>query len=126
MCSTPTPRSGTYPTLINSRHAIESATQAGEDLFLSAISLVEVIYLAEKGRLPAGALDKLQDALRDADSSMVVMPLDSGIAQAVAGISRATVPDMPDRIIAATAAHLGVPLVTRDRRIQTAGIKTIW
>ena len=76
--------------------------------------------------MPAGALDKLQDALRDADSSMVVMPLDSGIAQAVAGISRATVPDMPDRIIAATAAHLGVPLVTRDRRIQTAGIKTIW
>ena len=107
-------------------NAIESATQAGEDLFLSAISLVEVIYLAEKGRLPARAMEKLQDALQDANSSMVVMPLDFGVAQAVAGISRTTLPDMPDRIIAATAAHLGVPLVTRDRRIRTAGINTIW
>ena len=33
---------------------------------------------------------------------------------------------MPDRIIAATALHLGLPLITRDQRIQSAGIKTIW
>jgi predicted nucleic acid-binding protein len=25
---------------------------------------------------------------------------------------------MPDRIIAATAVHLGLPLITRDRRLQ--------
>jgi PIN domain nuclease of toxin-antitoxin system len=105
---------------------IEGAVQAGESVFLSAISLVELIYLSEKGRLPAGALVKLEEALRAADSSMVVVPLDSAVAEAVARISRATVPDMPDRIIAATAAHLGVPLVTRDRQIQAAGINTIW
>jgi len=34
--------------------------------------------------------------------------------------------DMPDRMIAATAARLGLPLVTRDRQIQSAGIATIW
>jgi len=33
---------------------------------------------------------------------------------------------MPDRIIAATALHLGLPLVTRDQRIAAAGIKTVW
>jgi predicted nucleic acid-binding protein len=33
---------------------------------------------------------------------------------------------MPDRIIGATALHLGIPLVTRDRRLQSAGIETIW
>ncbi len=33
---------------------------------------------------------------------------------------------MPDRIIAATALHLGLPLVTRDRRLQAAIIQTIW
>jgi predicted nucleic acid-binding protein len=33
---------------------------------------------------------------------------------------------MPDRIIAATALNLGLPLVTRDRRLQAAGIQTIW
>ena len=41
-------------------------------------------------------------------------------------VSRDVVPDMPDGIIAATALHLGLPLVTRDQRIQSAGIKTIW
>jgi len=32
---------------------------------------------------------------------------------------------MPDRIIAAIALHLGLSLVTRDRRIRTAEIETI-
>jgi PIN domain nuclease of toxin-antitoxin system len=105
---------------------IEGSVQAGESVFLSAISLVELIYLSEKGRLPAGALGKLGDALQAADSSMVVVPLDSAVAEAVARISRSAVPDMPDRIIAATAVHLGVPLITRDRQIQAAGINTIW
>ncbi|PJB74400.1 MAG: PIN domain nuclease, partial [Armatimonadetes bacterium CG_4_9_14_3_um_filter_58_7] len=35
-------------------------------------------------------------------------------------------PDMPDRIIAATALHLGLSLVTRDSKIQGCGIPTIW
>jgi predicted nucleic acid-binding protein len=32
---------------------------------------------------------------------------------------------MPDRIIAVTALHLNLPLVTRDQRMQILGIKTI-
>lgn len=107
-------------------NAIEGAISSAEEVFLSAISLVEVLYLAEKGRLPLAAVKRLEDALRDASSSMVVVPLDSAVARAVGQISRSAVPDMPDRIIAATAAHLGVPLVTRDRQIHAAGIKTIW
>ena len=107
-------------------NAIEGAVSAAEDVFLSAISLVEVLYLAEKGKLPLDAIRKLDDALRDATSSIAVVPLDSNVARAMAQIPRTVVPDMPDRIIAATAAHLGVPLVTRDRQIQASGIKTIW
>jgi hypothetical protein len=57
---------------------IEASVQAGESVFLSAISLVELIYLSEKGRLPAGALATLVNALQAADASMVVVPLDSG------------------------------------------------
>jgi predicted nucleic acid-binding protein len=37
------------------------------------------------------------------------------------------VPDMPDRIIAATALSLSLPLVTRDAKIQAVTtIQTIW
>lgn len=36
------------------------------------------------------------------------------------------VPDMPDRMIAATALQLGFPLVTTDSAIRASGIPTIW
>ena len=106
--------------------AIRGATQAGEPLYVPSISIVEVVYLVERGRLPRTALTRLTDALKYEDSALVVAALDAEEAESVRGVPREMVPDMPDRIIAATALHLGLPLVTRDQRIQSAGIQTIW
>ena len=102
------------------RTVIATEEENGASIFVSAISLVEVVYLAERGRLPSAALRSLEDALADSSGSLVVTPLDAGVARAVQGISRVAVPDMPDRIIAATAVHLDAELVTRDRRLQAA------
>jgi PIN domain nuclease of toxin-antitoxin system len=33
---------------------------------------------------------------------------------------------MPDRIIAATALSLGVPVISRDGKIRTSAVETIW
>lgn len=52
--------------------------------------------------------------------------VDAIVTDALERIPRSIVPDLPDRIVAATALHLGVPLITRDRRVQSAGIATIW
>jgi predicted nucleic acid-binding protein len=52
--------------------------------------------------------------------------LDDAVALAVSRVSRDAVPDMPDRIIAATAVHLDLPLVSRDGYIRVAGIEVIW
>ncbi len=41
-------------------------------------------------------------------------------------VPRSEVPDMPDRIIAATALYLKVPLISRDARIRAANLDTIW
>jgi PIN domain nuclease of toxin-antitoxin system len=41
-------------------------------------------------------------------------------------IPREDVPDMPDRIIAATGLRLGVPIISRDRNIRAANLETIW
>ena len=41
-------------------------------------------------------------------------------------IPRSDVPDLPDRVIAATAALHGVPLLTRDERIRHSTVLTIW
>jgi len=38
---------------------IENAAAAGEQIAVSTITLVEMVYLAEKGRIDATALDRL-------------------------------------------------------------------
>jgi PIN domain nuclease of toxin-antitoxin system len=105
---------------------MDDAADAGDPVYLSAISLVEIVYLVEKGRLPAVVIERLITALSDPDPGFTVAPLDERAAWAVQRISRDTVPDMPDRIIAATALSLGLPLATRDTAISNAGITTIW
>lgn len=87
---------------------------------------MEVVYLVEKGKLPALVLDRLTSALSEPDSGFVIASLDLPVVLALSQISRDLVPDMPDRIIAATALHLGLPLVTRDPEISKTGITTIW
>lgn len=41
-------------------------------------------------------------------------------------VSRAEVPDMPDRISAGTALHFGLPVISRDGKIKAALLHTIW
>jgi PIN domain nuclease of toxin-antitoxin system len=41
-------------------------------------------------------------------------------------VPRADVPDMPDRIVAATAVYYGVPVISRDARIRASNVQTIW
>jgi PIN domain nuclease of toxin-antitoxin system len=79
---------------------IRRAVDSGRPVYVSAISIVETI--------------------------MRIMPVDLEVAQAVYKVPRAIVPDMPDRITAATALHLNLPLITRDARLQSAGIQTMW
>ncbi|WP_373528413.1 type II toxin-antitoxin system VapC family toxin [Nostoc sp.] len=107
--------------------AFDGAISAGDPVYVSAISLVEVAYLAEKYRLPKAAFEQLIEALSNPGTGLAIAPLDITIAQTLSHIPRDIVPDMPDRIIAATALYLHLPLVTRDLRIQALTIiQTIW
>jgi PIN domain nuclease of toxin-antitoxin system len=106
--------------------AVNDAAACGDPVFLSAISLVEVAYLVEKGRLDAGALARLYRDLDAPTGGYELAAVDRLVAEVLPSIPRAAVPDMPDRIIAATALSLGLPLVTRDQRLRACGIQTIW
>ena len=41
-------------------------------------------------------------------------------------VPRSDIPDLPDRIIAASAVHLGVPVISRDGKIRASQLRTIW
>lgn len=54
------------------------------------------------------------------------IPVDLNIARTLARLDVAQIPDMPDRIIAATALQLKVPIISRDNKIQLSSLTTIW
>ncbi|MEG4007117.1 type II toxin-antitoxin system VapC family toxin [Microcoleus sp. Pol11C1] len=107
--------------------ALEQAVNEGNFIYFSAITIVEIAYLIERGRLAGEVLTRVLNAADDPNVGIMLAPLDRNISATIQQIDRATVPDMPDRIIAATALSLSLPLVTRDAKIQAlTTIQTIW
>lgn len=106
--------------------ALDETTQTGHPILIPSIVLVELIYLVEKGRIPASTHTRLQAAIEDPDGPYQLAPLDQDVADAVPAIDRRVVPDLPDRVIAATALARQLPLVSRDREIRSSQIETIW
>jgi PIN domain nuclease of toxin-antitoxin system len=108
------------------RRFMDDAAAAGQDIVVSPISLAEIVYLVEKNRLPASAYADLKSALADPEYVIEEAPLNGEIVDAMLKVSRADVPDMPDRIVAATGMHFGVPVISRDGRIRASSVETIW
>jgi len=108
------------------RVVLTEAVERGNQIGMSAISLAEIVYLSEKGRINSQVFARLLAALDLSDALLVELPFDRGIAVRLPDIDRAQVPDLPDRIIAATARSRGLPLITRDHKIRVSGLPTIW
>lgn len=85
-----------------------------------------MVYLIDKGRIVFTALDRVLARLTEANANLVAIPFDQNIALAMRQIERDQVPDMPDRIVAATALYVGVPVVSRDGKIKSSVVQTLW
>jgi len=108
------------------RSTIDQSGIEGNTIGISSITLIEMVYLVEKGRIPALRFSQLAIELQSVDSVFDELPVNMGIARAVANVNGISVPDMPDRIITATASHYRVPIITRDHQIASSGIRVIW
>jgi PIN domain nuclease of toxin-antitoxin system len=112
---------------LDAKNFINSVAASGGLIFVPAISIIEIIYLTEKGRLPASTLPRMIEAVNLPESGFSFRAIDAELAQSLREIPRTIVPDMPDRIIAATALHLNLPLVTKDLDIRLLqSVQTIW
>jgi PIN domain nuclease of toxin-antitoxin system len=115
-----------YPRLsVPAKQFFERTANEGGKIVLSPISFVEVAYLVEKRRLPAGAFEALLEAIKDQEHIFAEGPFTVEVAAAMRQIPREAVPDMPDRIVAATAIFLGVPLISCDGRIRATDVQTV-
>jgi len=105
---------------------IDNAYNAGDQIAFSAISFIEMVYLVEKGRIPAQHFTHLASIIHEPDNLFKELPVDLHIARALSRVDVNQIPDMPDRIVAATALHLNVPIISRDGKIRLSGLNTIW
>ena len=105
---------------------IDQAALAGWQTVISSITLAEIVYLIEKNRLPANACMGLKSAIVESDHVFKEALFTIEIVDAMRQIPRVEVPDMPDRIVAATGIYFGAAVISRDRRVRAANLKTIW
>jgi PIN domain nuclease of toxin-antitoxin system len=110
----------------NARAFIDSAFSAGIQIAIASISLVEMVYLIERSRIPAESLSRLVRELQSVRPSFIEVPLEVNVTRALSQVDASQIPDMPDRIIAATALYLRVPLISRDSKITLSSISTVW
>lgn len=109
------------------REALDEAAGRGGPVYLSTISTWEVAMLVAKGRLEL-TLD-VQDWIAHTEAVEFVesIPVTNHIALRSVMLPDGAPADPADRLIVATARYLGVPLVTRDRRLQDyPHVDTVW
>jgi len=99
--------------------------RAGDGIGIAAVSLWELAWLAQNGRVRfAGTIDSF---VRECTTKLVVFPITAEIAVRAAQFPVDFPKDPQDRLIGATALVSGIPLVTADEKIRTSkAISTIW
>ncbi|MCX5963583.1 MAG: PIN domain-containing protein [Cyanobacteria bacterium] len=106
---------------------INQANQNNLPVLIASITLIELIYLSEKQRIPAFPLQQFFTELDTPNSPFSIISLTLDIAQSLRQIRRGEVPELPDRIITATAHAINLPLITCDHKIRACTvIQTIW
>jgi PIN domain nuclease of toxin-antitoxin system len=106
------------------RRIFERTDRDEERIFIPCITFFELLYLTEKKKVPADF--KTLTEMVASSENYRVEPLCLPVIERAREIPKATVPDPWDRLIAATSLHLGLPLITRDRRLREIGIEIIW
>ena len=109
-----------------SKAALEAINAHGGErqILISAMSVWELFMLVKKKRLELTVPPTAFLATTHRDMRMEIVPVDETIAR-----RSVELPDMhadpADRLILATAAELGCPLISRDKRLEDCGVAPI-
>ena len=96
-----------------SHQAFQSADKGETTIIIPAIVLMEVLYLFEKNRINISLL-QTEDLFKSQNYQFE--PLNFEILKTASEIN--DIPELHDRLIAATARYLDLPIITNDPVIQ--------
>ena len=104
------------------RRIFQEADQGQSQILVPSIVLIEVIFIGDRQRIPASLVTRLFNIDESTNAAYQVMPLSKGVAVTAREFGPAAIPEMADRIIAATANYLELPLLTSDKVIVESGL----
>lgn len=107
------------------RPIFQAADEGRAQILVPSIVLVEAIFLLQRQRVSDVVIRQLMQLSEEADSNFYVTPLDMAVVQALRDFGPTAVPELSDRIIAATARALNLPLLTTDLAIEASGLVTV-
>lgn len=109
------------------RTIFERANGGYSQIVIPSIVLVETILLVQRARLDQDVVTRLLALSEDPLDSIYIYPLHKGVIGALNQFGPAAIPELADRIIAATALYLNLPLLTVDEAIHASNlVRTIW
>ncbi len=95
---------------------LEDAVAAAQPIVMVAVSLIELVYIAEKrsDSIDAETLRELLASIQASDSPIAIALMTVDVAHQMVSVSRTQVRDPFDRTIVATAQAMELPLLTKD------------
>lgn len=102
---------------------LDEADSGQHTIYISAITLMEVLYLSQRKRIDLG-LRELIDRIAESPNYALV-PIGTDIVITAEEVD--DVPELHDRILVATAKWLRVPIITSDSVIdRSKHVQAVW
>jgi PIN domain nuclease of toxin-antitoxin system len=101
----------------------EQCERGGNIIFIPSIVVAELLSIFDKNRVSFN-FKNLFKKIRTSEN-FVLIALDYPILEKMIALKE--VPELHDKIIASTAKYLKVPIITKDRVLQSLpSIRTVW
>jgi PIN domain nuclease of toxin-antitoxin system len=101
---------------------LDAIEESNDSLFVSVVSLMEIMYLAEKNRIEINLSETLD--LIEASAKYTIIDLSPDILRVAETIE---FHELHDRLILATAKWLGVKIISSDSELRKVeGIQVLW
>ena len=108
------------------RRIFRETDQGQVQILIPSIVLIEMIFIGNRQRIPASLVNRLFNIDEGANTNYRIAPLSKAVAVTARDFGPAAIPEMADRIIAATARQLDLPLITSDPAIIASELVRIY